>query len=65
MSASSFVAFDLETTGLFPQTDRIVEIGAVRFDASGCVLDRFASLIDPRRPMSRGRRRSTASRTPT
>lgn len=50
--ASSFVAFDLETTGLFAQNDRIVEIGAVRFDGSGRVQDRFISLIDPQRPMS-------------
>ena len=29
--AITFVAFDLETTGLTPVVDRIVEIGAVRF----------------------------------
>lgn len=47
-----FVAFDLETTGLFPQTDRVVELGAIRFDATGRELGRFESLLDPRRPMS-------------
>jgi DNA polymerase III epsilon subunit family exonuclease len=48
----SFVAFDLETTGLFAETDRVVEVGAVRFDASGRELGRFERLIDPGRPMS-------------
>ncbi len=50
--AGPFVAFDLETTGLFAQTDRIVEVGAVRFDASGRELGRFQRLIHPGRPMS-------------
>jgi len=31
LMAITFVAFDLETTGLTPVVDRIVEIGAVRF----------------------------------
>ena len=30
-----FVAFDLETTGLFPVINRIVEFGAVRFRLDG------------------------------
>lgn len=47
-----FVAFDLETTGLFPETDRIVEIGAVRFDEDGQELGRYESLVHPGRPMS-------------
>lgn len=47
-----FVAFDLETTGLVAQVDRVVEIGAVRFDASGRELGRFESLVNPERPMS-------------
>lgn len=46
------VAFDLETTGLFPTSDRIVEIGAVRFDATGRELARFERLVHPGRPMS-------------
>lgn len=47
-----YVAFDLETTGLVAETDRVVEIGAVRFDASGRELGRFESLVHPERPMS-------------
>lgn len=47
-----YVAFDLETTGLFPETDRIVEVGAVRFDASGAELARFEALVRPGRMMA-------------
>jgi len=47
-----FVAFDLETTGLVSETDRIVEIGAVRFDLTGKVLDQFSQLVHPERAMS-------------
>ena len=46
-----FVAFDLETTGLVAEFDRVVEIGAVRFDAGGRELGRFERLINPGRPM--------------
>lgn len=45
-----FVAFDLETTGLDARRERIVEIGAVKFDARGPV-GRFSVLIDPGIPM--------------
>lgn len=41
-----YVAFDLETTGLSPQTDRIIEIGAVYVD-HGQVIGRFRHLINP------------------
>ena len=46
-----FVAFDLETTGLSPNFDRIVEVGAVRFDHGGHVIGRFTSLLNPERFM--------------
>jgi DNA polymerase-3 subunit epsilon len=42
---------DLETTGLEPGVDRVCEIGVVRFRADGEVLDEFATLLDPQRPM--------------
>ena len=45
-----WVAFDLETTGLTPGADRIVEIGAVRFDVSGTILDTFEELVNPLQP---------------
>jgi DNA polymerase III epsilon subunit family exonuclease len=47
-----YVAFDLETTGLVAETDRVVEIGAVRFDAGGRELGRFETLVDPERRMA-------------
>jgi DNA polymerase III epsilon subunit family exonuclease len=46
-----FVAFDLETTGLSAEHDRIVEIGACRFDANGRDLGQFQSLVNPLRPV--------------
>lgn len=45
-----FTAFDLETTGIQPKTDAIVEIGAVRFDGSEPV-ESFCTLINPGRPI--------------
>jgi len=45
-----FAAFDVETTGLESDRDRIVEIGAVRFDRRG-MMARYSVLIDPGAPM--------------
>jgi DNA polymerase III subunit epsilon len=41
-----FTAVDLETTGLLPLADRIVEIGLVKFRGSGEILDEFATLVN-------------------
>jgi DNA polymerase III epsilon subunit family exonuclease len=46
-----FVAFDTETTGSFPLSERIVEIGAIRFAADGTVLGEFCELVDPGIPI--------------
>lgn len=45
-----FVSFDLETTGLSPRTDRIIEVGAVRFTESQ-VLDTLQTLANPGVPI--------------
>ena len=44
------LAFDLETTGLNPATDEIIEIGAARF-RDGAVVDQFQSLVKPSVPI--------------
>ncbi len=46
-----FVAFDLETTGLFPVVNRIVEFGAVRFRLDGRELGTWEQLGDPECPI--------------
>lgn len=45
----TYVALDLETTGLDPEHDRIIEIGAVRFDESGAEIETFQRLVNPGR----------------
>lgn len=49
-----YVALDLETTGLMAQTERIVEIGAVRFDRLGRECGRYQTLVNPERSMPPG-----------
>jgi DNA polymerase-3 subunit epsilon len=48
-----FTAFDTETTGLDNRRDRIVEIGAVKFNRQG-ELERYSSLVNPGIPMPAG-----------
>jgi DNA polymerase-3 subunit epsilon len=50
VSEAPFVAFDFETTGLYPDRDSIIEVGAVRFTLKG-ETERFESFIDPERPI--------------
>ncbi len=45
----SFVALDVETTGLDLDRDRITEVGAVRCDETGRVVETFESLVNPGR----------------
>lgn len=47
---TTFTVFDTETTGLEPRTNRVVEAGAIRFDARG-IVSRFNVLINPGCPM--------------
>ena len=45
---TEFVSLDLETTGLDAASDRIIEVGATRFDLAGAV-STFESLVNPGR----------------
>ena len=47
----TYVCVDLETTGLNPKTDKIIEIGAVRVER-GRVTGMFESLVNPLRPLA-------------
>ena len=44
----TYVAIDLETTGLDPKKEKIIEIGAVKV-VDGQVAEEFSTLVDPRR----------------
>ena len=47
--ADEWVVVDLETTGLHPSVDRIVEIGLVRMTPAGRELDAWTTVVDPQR----------------
>jgi DNA polymerase-3 subunit epsilon/ATP-dependent DNA helicase DinG len=53
VAGRTFVALDIETTGLDPKRDRVTEVGAVRFDEDGVEVDTFQSLVDPGRDIPR------------
>lgn len=51
MSATPvYVSLDLETTGLNPESEEIIEIAAVKFEGQQ-VIDTFHSLVNPARPL--------------
>ena len=45
-----YVVFDLETTGLSPITDTIIEISAIKVK-KGTIQDQFSTLVNPNRPI--------------
>ncbi len=46
----SYVCIDLETTGLNPKTDKIIEIGAVRV-AKHVIVEEWDTFVNPGRPL--------------
>ncbi len=48
-----YVVFDLETTGINPVSDDIIEISALKV-VNGMVVEEFSSLINPGRPIPPG-----------
>lgn len=49
MYGAGFAILDLETTGLHPGRDRVVEIAIVRLDPFGRTIAEYTSLVDPER----------------
>ena len=49
LTDTTFVAFDLETTGMNVRMDRIVDLGAVRFRPHRSHDAEFDQLVDPER----------------
>ena len=47
---TSYVCVDVETTGLNPKSENIIEIGAVKV-VDGQVVDTFQSFLKPRKPL--------------
>ena len=47
-----YVAFDLETTGLYPRFDKIIEVGAVIMK-DGKEIQRYQTFVDPERRLTR------------
>src|SRR3954467_7200996 len=45
----SIAVVDLETTGVLPSVDRVVEVGVVLLDDAEAVEDEFTTLVDPGR----------------
>ncbi|NLE45148.1 MAG: DEAD/DEAH box helicase [Chloroflexi bacterium] len=49
---TTYIALDLETTGLDSERDAIIEVGAVKFH-DGASLDTFSTFVNPGRPIPR------------
>ena len=51
LADATFVAFDLETTGMDPRLDRVVALGAVRFTPEGDIAATLEEIVHPGRPI--------------
>jgi len=50
LGLGTFIVVDLETTGLDPEKDQIIEIGAIKY-IDGVEAESFEQLINPGRPI--------------
>lgn len=49
---NTFIALDLETTGLSPESDEIIEIGAIKI-VDGVIVDTFNELVRPNKEITK------------
>ncbi len=59
MMTPELVAFDLETTGLSAKTERVIEVGAIRFGLDGRTVGELQLFADPGIPVPLGVQRLT------
>jgi DNA polymerase-3 subunit epsilon len=50
MRNASFAVVDFETTGLNPETDRIVQLAAIIVNGEGDIVDSFDTIVKPESP---------------
>ena len=51
LESATFIVFDLETTGLNPKEDEIIEIGAIKMKGNE-ILETFSSFVKPQKELS-------------
>lgn len=51
LSKATYVLFDLETTGLSPYYDKIIEFGAIKY-SNGIIIDRMQFFVNPNEKIS-------------
>ena len=52
LSDCQFICFDFETTGISATADRIIDVGAVRFNTVNSSRESYSQLVNPLRPIS-------------
>lgn len=53
VTGAGFAVVDVETTGLYPSKDRVVEVAIVRLNSDALVVDEFSTLVNPRRDVGK------------
>jgi len=51
LTGARYVVLDVETTGLSPQRDRVLELALATVDGSGRVIEEWATRINPQGPV--------------